>query len=103
MEQFLGTVFIVIIVLYLLKWLFVLLSPLLLKLFVKKMTQTYGGAQGNQADEPRAQRAYADDDGPMSARTKEGIVLRVRRKQGQSISDVLGGEYVSFEEVSNAD
>ncbi len=97
MEQFLATLITIAIVIYALKFVFALVMPWLLKRFAKSMMRKAGFTPtedtGQEADEKQKGRKTRFGWG----RTDE--VLRVRRHRGQTLSDVLGGEYISYEEV----
>lgn len=97
MESFLATLITILLVVYALRWLFSLLAPWLVKAFARRVMRKAGfstpgagqGGGGRGKKERRGRFAGSGDD----------MVLRPRRRQGQSLSDLLGGEYVPFTEI----
>lgn len=103
MEKFLGIVFTAILVFWLLKWLFVLIGPWLLKLFAKRMMKKAGfdtsagfgsNTQAEKDDDSRADTLKSD-----KWWKPDEVILKPSRHNGQSISDILGGEYIDCTEV----
>lgn len=108
MERFLSILFIVIIVIFLLRWLCLLLAPWLMKLLVKRVQKDFGagtfsgnfgsfGSQPNQDESPNQTTSRAR----ASSGADGEIFLKVHRKPGQSLSDLLGGDVVQFEEIND--
>lgn len=92
-----ATLITIAIVIYALKFVFALVMPWLLKRFAKSMMRKAGFT-------PPEDAGREADEKPKEWKTRFGWgrteeVLRVRRRRGQTISDVLGGEYISYEEV----
>lgn len=92
-----ATLLTIAIVIYALKFVFALAMPWLLKRFAKSMMRKAGFTQPQDAGRETTEK-------PKGRKTRFGWgkteeVLRVRRRQGQTLSDVLGGEYISYEEV----
>lgn len=94
MEKFLSTLIIIFIVLYILKWLFRLIMPWFLKIFAKKMMKQ----AGFQMPEDDA-RQDAEKKSRTRGNSSKDFYLKPHRREGQSWSDVLGGEYIECEEV----
>jgi len=98
MEKFLGTIFTIIIVFYLLRIVVRLLYPLLLKLFLKKVEKKMGQQDGSffftGADFQNHKQTQAEGDV-----TVQYTQNKKTNDKGQTISEELGGEYVDFEEV----
>lgn len=96
MESFLATLITVLLLLYVLRWLFALAAPWLVKAFARRVMRKAGFAMPGGEQERK-------DPGKEGARRYAGsgddMVLRPRRRQGQSLSDMLGGEYVPFTEI----
>lgn len=97
MEQFLATLLTIVIVVYVLKYVFALVMPWLLKRFAKSMMKKAGFTPPDDAGQEAAEK-------PKRQKTRFGWgktdeVLRVRRRQGQTLSDILGGDYIQYEEV----
>ena len=80
MEQFFSFILTLLLIFFVLRLLFRLAMPLALKLFLKRMSKNFGE---QPEDEPKNDFTY---------RPKKG-------KNGQTLSEKLGGEYVDFEEV----
>ena len=95
MEKFLSTLFVILIVLFILKWVARLLLPWLLTLFAKRMMKK-AGFQMPQQEEPeekdKKDRSWWGGGGDSDS-------LKPRMRDGETVSDVLGGEYVDYEEV----
>lgn len=100
MEQFLATLLTIVIVVYALKYVFVLVMPWLLKRFAKSMMKKAGFT-------PPEDEGRDDPEKPKRRKTRFGWgrdeePLKVRRRQGQTLSDILGGEYIPYEEVGQS-
>lgn len=99
MEKFLGTILTILIVFYIVKILFRLLMPLLLKLFMHKIEKKMGENGG------AFYTNMGGDDNLYDEQKEEGDVTvqytnsKKTNDKGQTMSDELGGEYVDFEEV----
>ncbi len=96
MESFLATLITILLLLYVLRWLFALAAPWLVKAFVRRVARkagfsTPGGGQGAKASAKGGSGRFAG--------SGDDMVLRPRRRQGQSLSDMLGGDYVPFTEI----
>lgn len=94
MEKFLSTLFVILIVLFVLKWVARLLLPWLLTLFAKRMMKKAGfqmPRQEEQEEEKKDRSWWGRGGAPDS--------LKPRMRDGESVSDVLGGEYVDYEEI----
>ncbi len=93
MEKFLSTLLTIIIIFYLVRIALRLLMPLLLKLFVGKMQKRFNQQFGNFDYSDNTQQKNEGDI------TVDKTTQRKTNKNGQTLSDELGGEYVDFEEV----
>lgn len=96
MESFLATLITILLLLYVMRWLLALVAPWLVKAFVRRVARkagfpTHGG-------EP-ARKTRPKGGAGRFAGSGDDMVLRPRRRQGQSLSDLLGGEYVPFTEI----
>lgn len=96
MESFLATLITILLLLYVLRWLFALAAPWLVKAFVRRVARKAGFSMPGAEQEPKAS---GKADAGRFAGTGDDMVLRLRRRRGQSLSDVLGGEYVPFTEI----
>lgn len=90
MEKLLSVIITAIIIFYILRIAFRLLSPLLLKLFLGKMQKRFEQQFTN------ANNQHSNTEGDV---TVDYSAQRKTNKNGQTLSDELGGEYVDFEEV----
>ncbi len=95
MEKFLSTLFVILLVLFILKWVGRLLLPWLLTLFAKRMMKK----AGFQMPEQDEQEEQDKKDRSWWGRGDDSDSLKPRMRDGESVSDVLGGEYVDYEEV----
>lgn len=96
MEKFLSTLFTILIVLFALKWVVKLLlaSPWVQKFLVKRLMKM-AGLHIPQEEEPRQTERES-----KSRRTKPtDDYMKPTRRKGQTWSDVLGGEYIDYEEL----
>lgn len=96
MEKFLSVVFVILIVLFVLKWVARLLMPWLLTLFAKHMMKK-AGFQMPQEEEPQEEKNKKDRSWWGGGGNPDP--LKPRMRDGESLSDVLGGEYVDYEEI----
>ncbi len=92
MEKLLSVIITAIIIFYLIRIAFRLLSPLLLKLFLGKMQKRFE----QQFTNANNQHQHSNTEGDV---TVDYSAQRKTNKNGQTLSDELGGEYVDFEEV----
>lgn len=100
MEKFISTLFTIIIVLWILKWVFRLVGPWLMTLLAKSLMKKAGFTPPPAADNQSA------DDTSRASTVKsdkwwkpDEVILKPRREQGERISDILGGEYTDCQEV----
>ncbi len=94
MENFLSTLFVILIVLFVLKWVARLLLPWLLTLFAKRMMKKAGFQMPRQEEQEEGKK-----DRSWWGRGGDSDSLKPRMRDGESVSDVLGGEYVDYEEI----
>ncbi len=107
MEKFLSTILTIIIVLWVLKWVFKLIGPWLLSLIAKRLMKKAGFDQSAFSGDTSGQKQQEDEGDSRTETMKSGkwwkedeVILKPLRKNGQRISDMLGGEYIEYEEVS---
>lgn len=108
MEKFIATILTIILVFWVLKWIFALIGPWLLKLFAKRMLKKAGfdesafsGSTSGQASDKGEEEDSRTETVKSGKWWKEDeVILKPSRKNGQRISDILGGEYIEYEEVS---
>lgn len=96
MESFLATLITILLLFYVLRWLFALAAPWLARAFVRRVARKAGFSMPGREREPKASGKGGSG---RFAGSGDDMVLRPRRRQGQSLSDVLGGEYVQFTEI----
>lgn len=107
MEKFLSTILTIIIVLWVLKRVFKLIGPWLLSLIAKRLMKKAGFDQSAFSGDTSGQKQQEDEGDSRTETMKSGkwwkedeVILKPSRKNGQRISDILGGEYIEYEEVS---
>ena len=96
MEKFLSTLFTILIVLFALKWVVKLLlaSPWVQKFLIKRLMKMAGFRMPQEKETRQTER------GGKSKRTKPtDDYMKPTRREGQTWSDVLGGEYIGYEEL----
>lgn len=93
-----GVIITFLLSLYLLGLLARILLPWLLKVFVGNVMRSQGMDWGGESQgESEKKKGTNGRSSSFFGRRSEG--LKVRRKEGQTLSDVLGGEYIEYEEV----
>ncbi len=110
MEKFFSTIITIILVFWLIRWVCVLIGPWLLKTFAKQMMKKAGfdpSAFSGQSQTEAEERSNASD-GSRTETVNSGkwwktdeVILKPTRHDGQRLSDILGGEYVDYEEVQS--
>ena len=80
MEKFFSLIFTLLLIFFVLRLFFRLVMPLALKLFLKRMSKKFGTQPEEKSENDFTYRPKKD-------------------KNGQTLSEKLGGEYVDFEEV----
>lgn len=93
MEKLLGIIITITIVFYLIPIVIRLISPLLMKLFLGKMQKRFE-QQFNSAQSQTYDNTSSEGDVTVNYSSQ-----RKTNKNGQTLSEELGGEYVDFEEV----
>lgn len=96
MEKILGTIITIILIFYLLRFLFVLAVPLIMRHFMKKMEKKMGQQGGPFYSDFSTADNSDKEEGEV---TINGSTQRKTNDKGQTMSEELGGEYVDFEEV----
>ncbi len=98
MEHFFTSLLTFIIIFYLISYLFRLAAPYLMKFFLKRMAKKADAQYGTNFSEDNNK-----DDKKNNQRrswfSSSEVVLKPHLRQGQSISDLLGGEYINYDEV----
>lgn len=91
MEKILGTIITIILVFYIIKFVFKLFMPFLLKYIInKKMGHFFTNFDSTQHYSSDKENEYK----------QEGeVTIKGKKKKSGNISDELGGEYVDYEEI----
>lgn len=102
MEKFISTILTVLLVIWVLRWVFAIVGPWLMGLLAKHLLKKAGLA-GNET------RSKAEKETAATGKTStmkgdkwwkpDEVILKPHRRQGESLSDLLGGEYIDYEEV----
>ncbi len=108
MEKFFATILTLILIFWVLKWVFVLIGPWLLKVFAKRLMKKAGFDQSAFSGASSGQGQQQEAEGDSRTETmksgkwwkEDEVILKPSRRNGQRISDILGGEYIEYEEVS---
>ncbi len=93
MEKLISTLITIAIILFALKWIAKLLLPSLLKLLAKKIIRNAGpntnnhNTTTNNTNNTPPRPSHPDD------------ILHPKRHDGQTLSDILGGEYINYQEI----
>lgn len=102
-----ATILTIILVFWVLKWVLALIGPWLLKLFAKRMLKKAGFDESAFSGSTSGQSFKQEEEDSRTETVKNGkwwkedeVILKPSRKNGQRISDILGGEYIEYEEVS---
>ena len=96
MEKLLSIIVTAAIVFYVLKLIMRIAGPWLLGFFLKR---TFGEEAARAYAEQRetAKEEQRRETGTERLKTTDGEYLRPHRHEGESLSDMLGGEYIDYE------
>ena len=102
MEKFISTILTVLLVIWVLRWVFAIGGPWLMGLLAKHILKKAGLAHddtGSRAEKKTAATSKASTMKSDKWWRPDEVILKPHRRQGQRLSDLLGGEYIDYEEV----
>lgn len=104
MEKLLSFIFTLILVFWVLRLVFRLVGPWLFGLLAKHLMKKAGFTQETAEDAQTGTSTSSKTDTVKSGKwwKPDEVILKPHRREGQRVSDILGGEYVDCQEVAES-
>lgn len=102
MEKFISTILTVLLAIWVLRWVFAIVGPWLMGLLAKHILKKAGLAGNETGGKTEKETASAGKTSTMKGDKwwkPDEVILKPHRRQGERLSDILGGEYVDYEDV----
>lgn len=106
MEKFLSTILTLLPALWVLRWVFAIIGPWLMGLLAKHILKKAGFAGNETGSKAENETASASKTSTVKGDKwwkPDEVILKPHRRQGESLSDILGGEYIDYEEVETGE
>lgn len=106
MEKFLSTILTFLLALWVLRWVFAIIGPWLMGLLAKHILKKAGLADKETGSKTEKETSSAGKASTIKSDKwwkPDEVILKPHRRQGESLSDILGGEYIDYEEVETGE